>query len=990
MAHCLKHKGNYSDEFWMLSFKVVPCTKTYAHSWSSCPCAHPGETARRRDPTLFNYQPVLCPNVKSKSGCPAGDSCGYAHNVFEQWLHPQRYKALMCTYGSQCTRPSCFFAHSLDELRVPWKGGPGSGSTAGGDQQQQQRRPGSSGNPGEGDAASGLGGHLGPPGMGGAGGGSGGVPAGTDPEAAAVAAAAAAGAAAARSSSSSSVPGHAAAAAAAAAGVMVGSAGSGSNSRSRLLIQASSGLQQQLQLQHGQGAGGLMSGGSGTHAVVDVRVVAGGSIQGLSSDHSLSMPFQPQHQQHHHHHNQQPHMLRRGTAASGSIARRPSVSTMSASAPYDLETATSVPVDSASLPGPGQLYRSHSNGSTLYAGLTEEVPLAGPGGGTGGGGGGQSTTVSGPAAAAAGCAPGTTADGATESTSATSLYQTPPSTSQPQLTVPGLASLGIYVGGNAAQGAGGSGGPGELVGAGGGGAAAAAAGPGMPGGRPLPLGAPQLQQHLQQLHQHQQQMQLQHHHQQQQQPLQAHRTGPAPPVLTSSGSFGRSHLGSSHQLPQHHHHHHQPSAGSYRHGGGGSSGPAAWVASVHPHPHPHSQQHSGGFDFGPTGGGGGTASLDFTSVPPNTTSFGMQSTNLLDMSEEVEPSGLLSGGWVPVALPTSNSREGIVSLTAFSQPPNQQQQSKQGLALGPPGPYTGNSSSSGGHPRLTVSRSFSPILSDDSAGASAAAAEQVRQQVQQLQLGGQAGAPMQSPAQQQQQQQQPAGGQDAATAAAAAAAAVGILALGDGGGGGGVPQQGIFADAGRTGFRRHAGLHLPGPGLALGPTPPTSTSPSPDLQGASSSSSAAAAAAAVSPGSAARIDPDVEMLLLSSLQLQLNHAGAACHPVVSSFPARNWLRQALQGRAQTATRMYLLDLLAQYMPPDQLAVIRRLVDCLEDAGALLSCFAGSAGGAAPAAAAAAGGPPAGGVAGVGGVGVAPGALGAGVGVGTAGVGIGPA
>jgi hypothetical protein len=47
--------------------QVVPCTKTYAHSWSSCPCAHPGETARRRDPTLFNYQPVLCPNVKSVS-----------------------------------------------------------------------------------------------------------------------------------------------------------------------------------------------------------------------------------------------------------------------------------------------------------------------------------------------------------------------------------------------------------------------------------------------------------------------------------------------------------------------------------------------------------------------------------------------------------------------------------------------------------------------------------------------------------------------------------------------------------------------------------------------------------------------------------------------------------------------------------------------------------------------------------------------------------
>lgn len=37
----------------------------------------------------------------------------------------------MCTYGSQCTRPSCFFAHSLEELRVPWKAGAGTGAGPG-------------------------------------------------------------------------------------------------------------------------------------------------------------------------------------------------------------------------------------------------------------------------------------------------------------------------------------------------------------------------------------------------------------------------------------------------------------------------------------------------------------------------------------------------------------------------------------------------------------------------------------------------------------------------------------------------------------------------------------------------------------------------------------------------------------------------------------------------------------------------------------------
>ncbi|GIM04766.1 hypothetical protein Vretimale_9256, partial [Volvox reticuliferus] len=417
MAHCLKHKGNYSDEFWMLSFKVVPCTKTYAHSWSSCPCAHPGETARRRDPTLFNYQPVLCPNVKSKSGCPAGDGCGYAHNVFEQWLHPQRYKALMCTYGSQCTRPSCFFAHSLEELRVPWKGG--TGSASGGEQQQSQqtqqqlqRGPGSSGAHSDGDAAGGLG-QLGM-GIGASGG-----AAGSESETAAAAAAAAA-----VRSASVSVSGHTA------SGVLGGGG--------RLVMQPPGGLQ--LQLQHVQ-QGGLLGGGGGggTHAVVDVRVVAaGGSGQSLSSDHAL-IANAPQNYAISQMRRGPPGVSSSGVVSVGQLAHRGSASV---SAPYDLDTVTSIPMDSTSLPN--QLYRTNSNGSTQYGGLTEEVPLT-----TGGPVGNLTGSQSGPQPTAAGTTgTGGGAGGATtevallpsESTSATSLYHTPASTSQHQLSVSGLAS----------------------------------------------------------------------------------------------------------------------------------------------------------------------------------------------------------------------------------------------------------------------------------------------------------------------------------------------------------------------------------------------------------------------------------------------------------------------------------------------------------------------------------------------------------------------
>ena len=94
-----------------------------------------------------------------------------------------------------------------------------------------------------------------------------------------------------------------------------------------------------------------------------------------------------------------------------------------------------------------------------------------------------------------------------------------------------------------------------------------------------------------------------------------------------------------------------------------------------------------------------------------------------------------------------------------------------------------------------------------------------------------------------------------------------------------------------------------------------------------------------SSGTSLAVDPEIETLLLNSLQLQLSHAGVSGHAALAAFSARDWLRAALQGHGAAATRSLLLDLLAAYMPPEQLGVVRRLVECLDEAGALLSCFA---------------------------------------------------
>ncbi|GMH37611.1 hypothetical protein BSKO_05484 [Bryopsis sp. KO-2023] len=108
-----------SEDFMVNCFKVLPCFKKYRHDWWVCPYAHEGETAKRRDPKKFKYVGVACPDAKQGKACPRGDECPCTHNVFEYWLHPTRFRTAFCGRGIHCTRPFCFFAHSLSEMRKP-------------------------------------------------------------------------------------------------------------------------------------------------------------------------------------------------------------------------------------------------------------------------------------------------------------------------------------------------------------------------------------------------------------------------------------------------------------------------------------------------------------------------------------------------------------------------------------------------------------------------------------------------------------------------------------------------------------------------------------------------------------------------------------------------------------------------------------------------------------------------------------------------------
>jgi len=102
-----------------LSLQIDACPHIgEPHDINECPYLHPGERARRRNPRVFHYEALPCPDFR-KSQCKRGDACPYGHGVFECWLHPSKYRTTLCKEGAACTRSVCFFAHSLEQLREP-------------------------------------------------------------------------------------------------------------------------------------------------------------------------------------------------------------------------------------------------------------------------------------------------------------------------------------------------------------------------------------------------------------------------------------------------------------------------------------------------------------------------------------------------------------------------------------------------------------------------------------------------------------------------------------------------------------------------------------------------------------------------------------------------------------------------------------------------------------------------------------------------------
>eukprot|EP00884_Botryococcus_braunii_P020882 jgi/Botrbrau1/7478/Bobra.0095s0016.1 len=107
-----------TDDFRCFRYKVELCPRGRPHDWTQCPYAHPQEKAKRRDPKQFKYSGTACQTFRKNGSCERGDSCPYAHGVFECWLHPARYRTQMCTDGKSCNRRVCFFAHDESEIRT--------------------------------------------------------------------------------------------------------------------------------------------------------------------------------------------------------------------------------------------------------------------------------------------------------------------------------------------------------------------------------------------------------------------------------------------------------------------------------------------------------------------------------------------------------------------------------------------------------------------------------------------------------------------------------------------------------------------------------------------------------------------------------------------------------------------------------------------------------------------------------------------------------
>jgi hypothetical protein len=77
----------------------------------------------------------MCPFARAGGGgkdrgkqCPAGDACSFAHNVFERYLHPDKYRTQLCVEGAGCRRKVCAEKASREGADRASKAGPARGA----------------------------------------------------------------------------------------------------------------------------------------------------------------------------------------------------------------------------------------------------------------------------------------------------------------------------------------------------------------------------------------------------------------------------------------------------------------------------------------------------------------------------------------------------------------------------------------------------------------------------------------------------------------------------------------------------------------------------------------------------------------------------------------------------------------------------------------------------------------------------------------------
>ncbi|CAG9316089.1 unnamed protein product [Blepharisma stoltei] len=121
-----ENKPSVEVAFDLATFKTLPCSSQAIHDKKTCHFYHHyGDM--RRNPYLFRYAPVKCPNVieVDKTGprkeCHIGQICNKAHNKVEIYYHPATYKQARCKYQDCNVKGVCSFLHEGEEKNIEKK-----------------------------------------------------------------------------------------------------------------------------------------------------------------------------------------------------------------------------------------------------------------------------------------------------------------------------------------------------------------------------------------------------------------------------------------------------------------------------------------------------------------------------------------------------------------------------------------------------------------------------------------------------------------------------------------------------------------------------------------------------------------------------------------------------------------------------------------------------------------------------------------------------